>query len=944
MISGDENCFEPTGTTSKTKAHIKQALRERLKNEYGSTKVKDFLKMQGFDDTSLDYIDSVNNLMYADLTTASIDANANKFENSVSRVQAEADNAQHKIAGHDFLYRQLKKNVGKEEATRLCAEMYDYTLGINDACHILKVYCWALSAADMAISGRDGELRCAPPNHLHSFVSMLAGTQHSLSNGTLAGAIAVSDWQICAVYCLLKEGIVLEDIVEGGSKRKYVEQMYQQYVYDLQDKSRVGNEAPFSNLSIYGNFKLKGLLDELSFLFIDYDYSMEYIHSYVMEVQNIMMDFMDKGDPFTGLPFTFPVMTICMAKDENDELLDTEFVKSICKRPVNRYNLFVSEGTKVCSCCYDGSQKILMKISGEIVYDTFENVFNGAYGFNGVNGQVFHNGSWVTCKAVKVPYTDKYYKITTANNKTIIVTKDHLNPTLRGDVQSDNISVDDWLMFSSRALYDVVTCDKHLTYSDGFSVGLFLGNGENKDYGNDEVASFIKAFVKGDCLDNRTLNLACLNESVEFRKGILAGWYANNEVDSNTCSSVSRDLIDSMEVLCTSLGYNTTVSVSEQAGEVEKPLYFLKWDTSVNMSRRDSAYKIVNNSIYYKVVDIELVDGSPYAYCFEITDNESDEPYFTLPNGVITHNCRLINDTEMLASASSVNSFGGAGALSMGSHRVVCVNLNRVALMADSMDDFMCRLDNLVKDSVTILRAHKDLLINLEKIGQQPRITDGTIKLERLFSTVGILGMWEMLQTLERKFGKDSERDVSIMQQFNAMCMKYGKMLGLTVNIEQIPGESMAVRFCKSDRLLFGEKAVPYYIYSNQAVPLTEKVDVYDRMDADGRVNRLLTGGGIVHLTIGEKVTPAQAENLIHYAVKAHCEHFALNIVYSICSGEDEHVCEGKHTECPTCGASINDYALRIVGFLRRVSSWSDDRKREFQDRHIISNDKIKEN
>ena len=51
---------------------------------------------------------------------------------------------------------------------------------------------------------------------------------------------------------------------------------------------------------------------------------------------------------------------------------------------------------------------------------------------------------------------------------------------------------------------------------------------------------------------------------------------------------------------------------------------------------------------------------------------------------------------------------------------------------------------------------------------------------------------------------------------------------------------------------------------------------------------------------------------------------------------------EGKYTTCPICGKPVVDYALRIVGFLRPVSSWSKARKNEFYERYIIQNNTIK--
>lgn len=655
MISVDNNyiedCFEPTGTTARTRSHIKKAIRDRLKKEYNSTKSKEFLKLQGFDDARFDYIGSVNNLMYADLTTDGIDNNANKEAKSVSRVEAECDNANHKISGHDFLYRMMKKLYGKEEATRLSAEMYDYTLGLNDATKILRPYCWALSGMPLVLEGRKGSPVCAPAKHLHSYVSMLAGTIHELSNSYVAGAVAVGSFFFDVARVLMMDGYTLEDIKDGAG-RKYVTQMFQQFVFDVNDKTRIGSETPFTNLSFFDRPKMRAMLEDLEWYFDPTEKDLDYVQEYVMECQKIMMDFMDIGDPITGLPFTFPVQTVCIAKDDDGNILDMDFVNDFVYRPVHHYNILVSKGTKVASCC------------------------------------------------------------------------------------------------------------------------------------------------------------------------------------------------------------------------------------------------------------------------------------------------RLINDGDMMNSAGSVNSFGGGGSISMGSHRVVCINLNRCAIMSETEMDFVNRLDSLVLDCVKILKAHKELLYKLTEIGQQPKISDGTIDLSRCFSTVGILGLWEMFQTLENKFGADADRDVRIMKHFNETCLDLGKTYGLMVNIESIPGEAMAVRFCTSDKLLFGNKVVPYEIYSNQTVPLTEKVDVYDRMDKDGRINLLLTGGGIVHLTIGERVSKKQALHLIEYAVKSGCEHFALNLIHSIC--EEGHVSEGKHSTCSICGKPIVDYSLRIVGFLRPVSTWSKERKKEFYDRYVIPTSSIK--
>ena len=322
----------------------------------------------------------------------------------------------------------------------------------------------------------------------------------------------------------------------------------------------------------------------------------------------------------------------------------------------------------------------------------------------------------------------------------------------------------------------------------------------------------------------------------------------------------------------------------------------------------------------------------------EVFDIELEKNHFFASNGIITHNCRMSSDMDMLEMASSVNSFGGVG-ISLGSHRVVTLSLVRQAILATSYEDFLDRVFHNIQDAGAILKAHKTLLAREEEAGLQPYITDGTISLSRLFSTFGLIGVWECFKIIQDKFGKIEDIDIKVIKQINTWCIERGQELGLYPNLEQVPGETLAVKMAKADRLLFGKELQPFYIYSNQFVPLTEKADLFERMDADGRVNKLITGGGIVHITTGDQVTPAQAMYIIEYAVKSGCEHLALNLVTSI--GECGHITNGKVNKCPKCGAKIKDYSLRVVGFVTLVSNWIPERRKEFEERFLVSLPKV---
>lgn len=276
--------------------------------------------------------------------------------------------------------------------------------------------------------------------------------------------------------------------------------------------------------------------------------------------------------------------------------------------------------------------------------------------------------------------------------------------------------------------------------------------------------------------------------------------------------------------------------------------------------------------------------------------------------------CRLLSDTEMFKLGGQVNSFGGS-ALSLGSHRVCIVHTNRIALQTKSKEDFYSLLDQRLEDSVKILTSHRNLIISLTKSGLQPFLDLGWISINKMFSTVGLIAIGETIKTL----GESSIEELLVF--INEKVKNLSSQYKVPINIEQVPAETMAVRLVQVDKILFGEEKVPYELYSNQFIPLWEDSTLFERMEIDGKYNKLFTGGGIVHFNLGEKTTPTQNRELISYAVKCGCEHFALNAVYSKC--ENGHTTFGIGNVCPICQGQIVERLTRVVGFFTPVSSWN---------------------
>ena len=277
---------------------------------------------------------------------------------------------------------------------------------------------------------------------------------------------------------------------------------------------------------------------------------------------------------------------------------------------------------------------------------------------------------------------------------------------------------------------------------------------------------------RGTFAHNKQLNLDCLLQSLEFRKGILAGWYATDGGNSNRCYTSSPKLAETMEVLITSLGYNSIINVSDRTDEKvvirgeeydrNYPLYCVRWYSESNhRANKDEqrTWIFKNNSIYFKIKSIEKIAYEDDVYCIECTNK--DEPYFTLPSGLITHNCRVLNEVE----SNTFSSTTGMTGIMTGSVNVITLNLNRIVQdwynMMEKLNDGWSKqraresLPDLSEYLIPILKrvykyhiAFKTMLYDLEDKGMFAASNGGYIYMNKLYSTIGVLGYFEAAKFL----------------------------------------------------------------------------------------------------------------------------------------------------------------------------------------------------
>lgn len=88
-----------------------------------------------------------------------------------------------------------------------------------------------------------------------------------------------------------------------------------------------------------------------------------------------------------------------------------------------------------------------------------------------------------------------------------------------------------------------------------------------------------------------------------------------------------------------------------------------------------------------------------------------------------------------------------------------------------------------------------------------------------------------------------------------------------------------------------------------------------------------------LHENLAEHLTKEQYRKLLDTAIKTGCSYFTFNIPNTVCN-ECGYISKHKLNRCPACGSDNLDYVTRIIGYLKRVSKFSEERQKEEHKRY----------
>lgn len=326
--------------------------------------------------------------------------------------------------------------------------------------------------------------------------------------------------------------------------------------------------------------------------------------------------------------------------------------------------------------------------------------------------------------------------------------------------------------------------------------------------------------------------------------------------------------------------------------------------------------------------------------------------------------CRLRNslkDLEDKEHNHNTHQFSmGTASVATGSKSVMTINLNRViqdavrgwskARGAQISDGKQFDLKSYTDDKESVYaavsqalteiteRVHKyqtafnSLIKDFFEANMLPAYTAGFINMRKQYLTVGVNGLTDAAEFLGLEIGDNSEYSdfVNMVLETINISNRKDKTKDCMFNTEFVPGENLSVKnyeWDAADGYFVSQKHEMYSSYFFN--PEDTSLSVLDKMKLHGeKYVKYLDGGSACHINISEHLSKEQYRQLLRVASQNGTNYFTFNVRNTVCN-DCGYISKDTLDVCPKCGSKNLDYLTRIIGYLKRVSSFSEPRQRE---------------
>lgn len=330
--------------------------------------------------------------------------------------------------------------------------------------------------------------------------------------------------------------------------------------------------------------------------------------------------------------------------------------------------------------------------------------------------------------------------------------------------------------------------------------------------------------------------------------------------------------------------------------------------------------------------------GTPYFQNFISSDMK--------PGDVRSMCCRLQLDLRELLKRG--NGLFGSGEQT-GSIGVVTINCARLGhRFADDEPGLIAELDRLIDLAGRSLELKREVITGLLEDGLFPYTRRYLGSLDAHFSTIGVNGLNELV----RNYTADADDLTSpsghamvarLLDHVRARMVELQEATGHLYNLEATPAEGTTYRFAKEDArrcpgiLQAGTPEQPYYTNSSQ-LPVGFTDDPFEALERQEELQAKYTGGTVLHLYMGERVTDSRAcRQIVRRALSRYrVPYLTITPTFSICPAHG--YLSGEHPRCPSCRAECEVWT-RVMGYFRPVSSFNIGKRGEHAERLAFRED-----
>ena len=271
--------------------------------------------------------------------------------------------------------------------------------------------------------------------------------------------------------------------------------------------------------------------------------------------------------------------------------------------------------------------------------------------------------------------------------------------------------------------------------------------------------------------------------------------------------------------------------------------------------------------------------------------------------------CRLQLDLrELLARGNGL--FGSAE--QTGSIGVITFNCARLGYVYKGDEaGLFARVDELMNIARTSLEIKRKVIQRLIDNGLFPFTKRYLGTLRNHFSTIGVNGINEMIRNFTNdEYNIADQWGQAFAEKFldyiRARMVKIQEETGHMYNLEATPAESATYRFAREDKKRYkgiiqaGTEENPYYTNSSQ-LPVGFTDDPFEALDLQSNLQTKYTGGTVLHLYMGQRISSAKVCRDIVRKVLTNYRlpYVTITPTFSICPKHG--YISGEHKYCPIC-------------------------------------------